>query len=292
MKPPPFEYHDPTTVEEALELLARYGEDARVLAGGQSLIPLLNFRLTAPAVLVDLNRVGELSYMREDGGWLRIGAMTRQRQVEFSALAGEKLPLMVEATRLIGHLPTRTRGTVGGSIAHADPSAEYPALACALEGQMAVRGRAGERVIGAADFFQGLLGTALKPGELLAEVRMPTTPARSGWAFEEFARRHGDFAIAGVGAQLTLRADGKCASARAAAFGVGPTPVKLRAVEQALEGSALSEAQIDAASALASELVNPTSDLHASAAYRRHLTQVLVKRALTRAVAAARQTLH
>jgi carbon-monoxide dehydrogenase medium subunit len=292
MKPPPFEYYDPTTVEETLKLLARYGEDARVLAGGQSLIPLLNFRLTAPKVLVDLNRVRELSYIREEGGWLRVGAMARQREVEFSALIGERLPLMVEATHYIGHLPTRTRGTVGGSIAHADPSAEYPALVCALEGQMVVRGPGGERVIGAQEFFQGLLGTALKPGELLVEVRLPATPARSGWAFEEFARRHGDFAIAGVGAQLTLGADGKCAIARAAAFGVGPTPVKLRAVEQALKGCALSQEQIDAASALAGELVNPTSDLHASAAYRRHLTQVLVKRALARAAKRARQTLH
>jgi carbon-monoxide dehydrogenase medium subunit len=291
MKPPPFEYHDPATVEETLELLSRRTDEARLLAGGQSLIPLLNFRLTAPAVLIDLNRVGGLSYIREDAGWLRIGAMTRQREVEFSPLVGEKLPLMVEATRLIGHLPTRTRGTVGGSIAHADPSAEYPALALALGAQMALRGRAGERVVNAADFFQGLLGTALAPGEMLVEVRIPATPARSGMAFEEFARRHGDFAIAGVVVQLTLRADGRCASARAGAFGVGPTPLKLEAVERALEGTALGAAEIDAAAALVRDLVNPTSDLHASAEYRRHLCHVLLKRALTRAAAQARQAL-
>ncbi|MGH7905771.1 MAG: FAD binding domain-containing protein [Candidatus Binataceae bacterium] len=289
MKPPPFEYHEPRTINEALDLLARYGGEARPLAGGQSLVALMNFRLSAPSALIDLNRVAELSYIKEENGRLKFGAMTRQRQIEFSPLVAQKLPLMTEATAFIGHLPTRTRGTIGGSIAHADPSAEYPALVTALDGEMVIRGKSGERTVKPADFFQGFLTTAIQPGEILVEVTIPVTPPKSGWAFEEFARRHGDFAIVEVAAMVTLDGGGKCKAARLAASGVGATPVKLREVEEIIEKNGLGERALDEAASRASELVDPTTDLHASADYRRHLTRVLTKRALARAVARAQK---
>ncbi|MCL5044256.1 MAG: xanthine dehydrogenase family protein subunit M [Deltaproteobacteria bacterium] len=285
MKPPPFDYHAARSVSEALELLGRYAEDARLLAGGQSLVPMLNFRLATPRVLIDLNRVGELAYIREENGWLRLGAMTRQRAIEFSPLVKERIPLLVEALGYVGHLPTRTRGTIGGSVAHADPSAECPALLCALGGELVIRGAGGERVVGAADFFQDFFTTALQPGELLVEVRLPVMPARSGWAFEEFARRHGDFAIVEVAAQVTLDERGGCRAARVAAAGVGATPLRLRAVEQIVERGGGAGAVVAQAAARAAELVDPAGDHHASADYRRHLTEVLTRRALSRAFA-------
>jgi carbon-monoxide dehydrogenase medium subunit len=286
VKPPKFEYHAPATVDEAVALLARYGGEAKVLAGGQSLVPLLNFRLTRPAALVDLNRIAALAGIREDDGWLRFGAMTRQRAIEFSPVVARRLPLLAEATRWVGHLPIRTRGTIGGSIAHADPAAEYPAVLVALEGEVVARGPRGERVIGAADFFQTYLTTALAPDEILTEVRLPAMEPGSGWAFEEFARRHGDFAIVGIAALVVL--DGRrCRRARLAAAGAGPVPVRLRQAEVVLERGSVDESSIQAAAAAAEQAVEPDGDLHASAEYRRHLTGVLTARALRRAVARA-----
>jgi aerobic carbon-monoxide dehydrogenase medium subunit len=287
MKPPRFDYHAPATVDEALHLLARYGGEAKVLAGGQSLVPMLNFRLARPAALVDLNRIGALSYIREVDGQVRFGAMTRQRAIELSPVVRERLPLLSEATRWVGHLPIRTRGTIGGSIAHADPAAEYPAVLTALEGEVVARGPRGERVIKPADLFQTYLTTSLAPDEILTEVRLPAMPAGSGYAFEEFARRHGDFAIVGIAA-LIVREDGRCTRARLATAGTGPVPVRLRAAEEILERDGLGDAAIDAAARRASELVSPDSDIHASADYRRHLTGVLTGRALRRAVGVAR----
>ena len=286
MKPPPFEYHDPRSVPEALELLSRYGPDARILAGGQSLMALLNFRLGSPSALVDINRMPELSYIREEAGQLRFGAVTRQRQIEFSPLVREKLGLMVEATQWIGHLPTRTRGTIGGSLAHADPSAEYPCLITALDGELVIRGAKGERVLKPRDFFQGFLTTALEPGEMLVEARLPVTPKGASWAFEEFARRHGDFALVEVAAMIVAEG-GRCRMARVAVSGASATPIKLRDVEQILERDGLNETSFAAAGQRASELVDPASDLHASADYRRHLTRILTIRALRRALARA-----
>ncbi len=286
MKPPKFEYHAPATVGEAVALLARYGGEAKVLAGGQSLVPLLNFRLTRPAALVDLNRIAALAGIREHDGWLRFGAMTRQRAIEFSPVVARRLPLLAEATRWVGHLPIRTRGTIGGSIAHADPAAEYPAVLVALEGEVVARGPRGERVIGAADFFQTYLTTVLAPDEILTEVRLPAMEPGSGWAFEEFARRHGDFAIVGIAALVVL--DGRrCRRARLAAAGAGPVPVRLRQAEAVLECGSVDESSIQAAAAAAERAVEPDGDLHASAEYRRHLTGVLTARALRRAVARA-----
>jgi CO/xanthine dehydrogenase FAD-binding subunit len=287
LKPPKFDYHAPTTVEQALELLGRYGGDAKVLAGGQSLMPLLNFRLSRPAALVDLNRIPSLAYVREQDGQVRFGAMTRQRTIEFSSVVRERVPLLGEATRWVGHLPIRTRGTIGGSIAHADPAAEYPAVLTALEGEVVARGPKGERVVKAKDLFQTYLATSLTPDEILVEVRMPAMPAGAGYALEEFARRHGDFAIVGIAA-VVVKDGARCALARLATAGAGPVPVRLRAAEEILERDGLTDAAIEAASRRASELVSPDSDIHASADYRRHLTGVLTKRALKRALGAAR----
>ena len=287
MKPAKFDYHAPTTVEQALELLGRYGGDAKVLAGGQSLMPLLNFRLSRPAALVDLNRIPSLAYVREQDGQVRFGAMTRQRTIEFSPVVRERVPLLGEATRWVGHLPIRTRGTIGGSIAHADPSAEYPAVLTALEGEVVARGPKGERVIKAKDLFQTYLTTSLTPDEILVEVRLPAMPAGAGYALEEFARRHGDFAIIGIAA-MVVKDGARCKLARLATAGAGPVPVRLRAAEEILERDGLGDAAIEAAARRASELVSPDADIHASADYRRHLTGVLTKRALKRALGAAR----
>jgi aerobic carbon-monoxide dehydrogenase medium subunit len=286
MKPPPFEYFAPQSVEEALELLGRYGSDARLLAGGQSLVPLMNFRLAAPPVLIDLNRVAELSYIREENGQVRIGTMTRQRTIEFSPVVREKLPILAEATKLVGHLPTRTRGTIGGSLAHADPAAEYPCVGVALHAELVLRGPHGIRNILAVDFFKTFFTSALQPDEILAEVRIPVVPAKTGWAFIEFSRRHGDFAIVEVAALLTAE-HSRCLSARVAVSGVGPIPLRLRPVEEMLERAGLDENSVAAASRRAAELVDPPADLHASSDYRRHLTRVLTQRCLKTAISRA-----
>jgi len=288
MKPPKFDYHAPATIDEAVALLERYGGDAKVLAGGQSLMPMLNFRLARPAALVDVNRIAALAYIREDDGTVAFGAMTRQRTIEFSPLVAARLPLLREATRWVGHLPIRSRGTIGGSLAHADPSAEYPAVLTALGGEVVVQGPRGRRTVKAADLFETYLTTTLAAEELVVEVRLPAMPAGAGYAFEEFARRHGDFAIVGIAAMVVSRAGDRCASARLAASGAGPVPVRLRAAEEILERDGLGAAAIEAAAARAAELVQPDSDVHASADYRRHLARVLTGRAITRALTVAR----
>lgn len=282
MKPPRFEYHAPRTLEEAVSLLDRYRGEAKVLAGGQSLMPLLNFRLVRPAALIDLNRITALDYIRQVDGQVRFGAMTRQRAVEFSSVIRQHLPLLTEATRWVGHLPIRTRGTIGGSIAHADPAAEYPAVLAALEGEVVARSPRGERTVRASELFQTYLTTTLAPDEILTEVRLPVAPAGAGYAFEEFARRHGDFAIVGIAAVVAV--DGRhVVRARLATAGASPVPVRLWPAEEILERDGLGDEAIDAAAARARELVEPDSDIHASADYRRHLTGVLTARALKRA---------
>jgi carbon-monoxide dehydrogenase medium subunit len=287
MKPPRFDYHAPRSVDQAVELLVRYGGDAKILAGGQSLMPMLNFRLTRPAALVDVNRIPALAYIREEDGTVAFGAMTRQRTIEFSPVVARRLPLLQEATRWVGHLPIRSRGTIGGSIAHADPSAEYPAVLTALQGEVVVQGPRGRRTLEPAALFETYLTTSLAPDELLIEVRLPAMAAGAGFAFEEFARRHGDFALAGIAA-MVVRDGARCTTARLASAGAGPVPVRLRAAEEILEHDGLGAAAIAAAAARAAELVDPDSDVHASADYRRHLTHVLTARALKRAVDRAR----
>jgi carbon-monoxide dehydrogenase medium subunit len=284
MKPVAFDYHAPATVEDAVGLLARYRGEAKVLAGGQSLMPLLNFRLSRPAALVDLNAIPDLAYIREADGVVRLGAMTRQRSIEFSPVVRRRLPLLAEATTLLAHLPIRTRGTIGGSLAHADPSAEYPAVLTAMDGTVVVRGPRGERVLRPSELFRSYLTTSLAPDEILVEARLPAPPPGAGFAFEEFSRRHGDFAIVGIAAMLV--GDGpRGVSARLAAAGTGPVPIRLRGAEEILEREGLTGAAIEAAAGRAAELVDPDSDLHASAAYRRNLTRVLTARALRRAQA-------
>jgi carbon-monoxide dehydrogenase medium subunit len=285
MKPPRFDYHAPRSVDEAVALLARYGGDAKPLAGGQSLVPLLNFRLARPAALIDLNRIPALAGIREVDGHVAFGAMTRQRAIEFSPIVRRAVPLLTEATRWVGHLPIRSRGTIGGSIAHADPSAEYPAVLTALDGTVVAHGPKGQRVLRAAELFDTYLTTSLAGDELLTEVRLPVMPAGAGYAFQEFARRHGDFAIVGVAAAV-WRDAGRVA-VRLAAAGAGPVPTRLRGAEQILERDGLGDAAVAASAARAAELVQPDSDLHATADYRRNLTRVLTARALATAIGRA-----
>ncbi len=283
MKPPPFAYHAPANLEDTFDLLERYGDDAKVLAGGQSLMPLLNFRLSYPSALIDINHVVGLSYLQQKAGQIRIGALTRQRTIEFSELVRRQLPLLYEATTLVGHLPIRTRGTIGGSLAHADPAAEYPTVALVLDAELVLQGPNGQRVLPAEEFFVSYLTTALAPNEVLTEIRFSPSPRTSGWAFEEFARRHGDFAVVGVAGVIDTDGE-QCRTARLAAAGVGPTPIRLRAAEHILMHEGVTEQAVQRAAAKAAELVEPDSDIHASADFRRHLTQVLTRRAIKRAI--------
>jgi len=226
--------------------------------------------------------------VREHDGTLALGAMTRQRTIEFSPVIARRLPLLLEATRWVGHLPIRSRGTIGGSLAHADPSAEYPAVLTALDGEVVVQGPRGRRTLKPAELFETYLTTTLAPDELLVEVRLPAAPTGAGHAFEEFARRHGDFAIVGIAA-LILSDGPRCLMARLATAGAGPVPVRLRAAEEILERDGLGESAIEAAAARAAELVQPDSDVHASADYRRHLTGVLTARAIRTSLARSRR---
>jgi len=286
VKPAKFEYHAPASVDEALAILGRYDGEARVLAGGQSLVPMMNFRLATPKAIVDLNQITGLGYIEEEGAFVRIGAMTRQRRLEFDPLVAAKLPLLREALRWVGHLPTRSRGTIGGSIAHADPSAEIPMVLQALEGEVVARGPQGERRVAAQDLFHAALTTSLAPIEIITEVRFPAMPAQAVCAVEEFARRKGDFAIAAVAVML-LRDGERCTKARMATAGVGPTSIRLRDAETVFEQKGLSEDAITEAADKAKAEVDPVSDLNGSADYRRHLTGVLTSRAVLRAIALA-----
>jgi carbon-monoxide dehydrogenase medium subunit len=288
VKPAAFEYHRPATLDEALDRLAERGGEAKPLAGGQSLIPAMNFRLARPAVLVDLNRLSELAYIRSDADGLLIGAMTRQRSVETSDLAQRTAPLLHEAMPFIAHAQIRNRGTIGGSIAHADPAAELPAVMVVLGATFRARSRAGARTIAADAFFTGLFTTALAPEELLVEIAVPPLPPASGWACTEMARRHGDYALAGVAAVVTLDPGGRCRAARVALFSVGDGPVLARAAAALLEAQVPTPELIGAAADRASRDIDPPGDIHASAAYRRHLAGVLTRRALTRACERAR----
>lgn len=284
MKPPRFDYHDPTTVDEVLALLQRYGDDAKLLAGGQSLIPVLNMRLARPKALIDLNRVESLAYIKEEDGVLAIGAMTRHAAVEKSGLVARRQPLLTETMRHIGHIQIRNRGTIGGSIVHADPAAELPALLVALDGTLRIAGGDGVREVPAEEFFLMYFTTAVQAGELLVEVRIPVLPERTGFAFEELARRHGDFALAGVACTLTLADDGTIQDCRLGLTGVSMTPVRARDAEDLLKGQAPDPAVFAAAADAVRQAVMPDSDIHATAEYRQHLCGVLTERALARAL--------
>jgi carbon-monoxide dehydrogenase medium subunit len=281
MKPPRFQYAAPRLLDEALTLLNQYGDDAKVLAGGQSLVPLLNMRLAGPSYIVDINHISELHYIEPEDGYLSIGAAVRQRQVERSALVKEQFPLLVEVVEHIGHMQIRNRGTVVGSIAHADPAAELPALLTCLDGEVLVQSANGERVIKAEEFFTGYLSTALEPGEMLTEVRFPWIPPQAGWAFMEFTRRSGDYALVGAAAILTPALDGRCMVAHIAYLGIAGSPIRARAVEEILIGSTLDDATLDSAAEIARTVVSEDmSDVHATTEYRRVLTAELTRRVL------------
>jgi CO/xanthine dehydrogenase FAD-binding subunit len=282
MKPAAFDYVRPDNLEEAISLLARGGGDAKILAGGQSLVPLLNFRMLRPTMLIDINRVSELAYLREEGAGLRIGALTRHHTLEMSPLVKARFPVLAEAMTHVAHLAVRNRGTIGGSLSHADPAAELPMMAMLLDAEIHTRSVRDTRVRTADEFFLGPLTSALEEDEIVTEIVLPGLLVGTGWAFEEFAQRSGDFAIAAVGASLSL-ANGKIAEARLALTGVDETPVRLRDIEAGLAGERLSEDQIANVAEQARAAVRPNTDLKASADYRRHLVAALTKRALATA---------
>jgi len=285
VKPPPFEYSAPTSVSDAVALLVEHAEEEpRVLAGGQSLVPLMNFRLAQPGFLVDLRRVQGLDTLRLEGDALVVGAMVRQATAERSPDVALAAPLLAEALGHVAHPPVRHSGTVVGSIAHADPAAELPTVALALDAEMTAVGPRGERRIPAADFFEGPFTTALEPDEILTEVRFPPFPG--GQAFVEFARTHGNFAVVGVAALVAV-ADGRIARAAVAASGVGPTPVRLTAAERALVGAAPGAEAVAAAVEAAMPDVTPSGDVHASAETRRDIARVCLRTGIERALARA-----
>jgi carbon-monoxide dehydrogenase medium subunit len=292
VKPAPFDYHAPHTLDEAVALLAQYGGDAKPLAGGQSLIPAMNFRLATPAVLVDLNAIAALSYVdgptaegsRSEVALLRIGAMTRHRELERNTLVARHAPLVTRTMPYIAHAAIRTRGTIGGSLAHADPAAELPAVALALDAVCTVSSNSETRVVAAADFFVGLFTTSLAPGELLTEIAVPLPPPKTGFAFQEYSRRHGDFALAGVAAAVTVDDSGRCSGARVALLAVGDRPMLATSAAAVLAGQLPStEVLRAAADAAASRDIDPPSDIHASSRYRRQLVNVLTRRTLKEA---------
>ncbi|MCB0067385.1 MAG: xanthine dehydrogenase family protein subunit M [Caldilinea sp.] len=291
MKPAPFAYFAPHNLDEALDLLAQHGYDGKVLAGGQSLIPTMNFRLAQPAALVDINRVAELAFLDEDaGGGLRIGALTRQRTLERSAAVASRAPLLHATMPYIAHVQIRNRGTLGGSLAHADPAAELPAVMVALGARFRLQSRRGARWVAAADFYIGLFTTALQEDELIAEIEIPAMPARAGWSIQEIARRHGDYAIVGVAAVVELDPAGLCRAARLIYFSVGEGPTAAPSAAAVLLGQPADDGVIAAAArAAAQQDIDPLGDIHATPAYRRHLVEVLGRRALQEAFGRAVQ---
>lgn len=290
MKPCAFDYYDPKTVGDAVALLARH-DNARILAGGQSLMPMMNFRYVQPDVLIDINGIAELDGISVQGNAIEIGAMTRQRAIEFSQDIRERLPLVAEAVPHIGHRQTRNRGTIGGSLAHADPAAELPMLALALDAVIEAQSPRGKRAMPMAEFAQGFMMTALAPDEILTRVRFPVWPKEHGYAFVEFARRRGDFALAAAAALLVLDARDVVRRISLTIAGLGSHPVRLQDAERLLTGQPLTPALIAEAAATA-ERIEATTDIHASAEYRRHLARVLTARALGTALARARERLR
>jgi len=288
VKLPEVEYEAPTTVAEATDLLAVHGDEASVLAGGQSLIPLLALRLARPEVLIDINGVAELSGVSAADGWVAIGAMTREYVAEESETVAGTVPLLAAALPLIGHEAIRSRGTIGGSLAHADPAAELPAVARALDAEFVVRGPSGERVIPAAQWFEGYLTTARRPDELLVEVRFPAARPGTGVSFHEVARRHGDFAIVGLAASLVM-SGGVIGEARLAFAGVSDVPVRATAAEDLLAGETPSAELFDEAARRATEDLDPPGDLHGSPDYRKTVAAAVVRRGLRAATDNARE---
>jgi carbon-monoxide dehydrogenase medium subunit len=282
MKPPPFRYYDPRTLADAIGLLGRL-DNAKLLAGGQSLMPMLNMRYVLPDHVIDLNRVDGLSYIREAGGAIEIGAMTRQRELEFSELIRTRLPLMQEAILQIGHRQTRNRGTIGGSLCHLDPAAELVTLGAAYDASVVVTGPNGQREIAFADFPVAYMATAVEPNEILTAVRFTPWPAGHGYAFVEFSRRHGDFAITSAAVLLEADGGGRIKRASVTIGGAAMTPVRAREVEQALVGN-VPTPELMRAACESCRAIEAIEDIHAPASYRQHLAAVLSRRALEKAV--------
>jgi aerobic carbon-monoxide dehydrogenase medium subunit len=287
MKPAPFAYHVPSNLTEALSVLAELGDEGRILAGGQSLVPLMNFRLAQPTNLVDIKRLDELDYIRRENGILAIGARARQSALERSQEARNSCPLLVDAVSQVAHPPVRHRGTVCGSVAHADPAAELPTALLALDAQVVLSSRQGERRVPIQEFLTGPFSTSLQPGELVREVRVPASDQPAAYAFAEVSPRHGDFAVAGAAVLLDV-AEGRVRGAAVALCGVGGVPVRASGAEQALVGASGAPRELEAAAARAVEGLEPSSDLHGGSAYRRRVAQQCVRRALDLAFSRAK----
>jgi len=285
MKPAPFDYHAPTTLDEALSHLSSL-DNAKILAGGQSLVAMMNFRVVTPDHLIDLNRVSELSGITVNDRRLRIGAMTRQRDLEFNAEIAKVCPLIQAGIAHVGHRQTRNRGTVGGSLAHADPSAELPNICSAHDARIEIQGSRGKRMVPMAEFMQTFMTTAIETDEILTAVEIDLWPAGHGYSFQEFARRHGDFAIVGAAALIDLDADRRVVRAAVSLCGVEAAPSRLPAIEAALTGQKLDEDAIEEVAGLAGD-IDAIEDHHASSGYRQHLARILTARALTEANARA-----
>jgi aerobic carbon-monoxide dehydrogenase medium subunit len=284
MIPPAFEYLRPKTIPEALNFLEQYGDQAKILSGGQSLIPMMKLRLARPAYIVDINRISGLSYIKEEGGLLKIGGLTREAEIEASALVRSKYPLLVDTTAVIADPQVRNLATVGGNLAHGDPANDHPAAMMALGAQIVATGKKGERVIPVDSFFTSLFTTALQPGEILTEIRVPVPPARSGGAYVKVERKVGDFATAAVAAQLTLDDKGSVQKAGIAMTNAGPTPLRARKAEDFLKGKKPDAAAIAQAAQLAADESQPSTDLRGPAEYKKGLIKELARRAITRAL--------
>jgi len=291
MKPAPFEYFAPLELQEALDLLERYGDEAKILAGGQSLMPLMNLRLARPGLIIDINRLSSLDTITAtpEGG-LTIGALTRQRALERSKIVQEQNPILAAAMPLIGHFQIRNRGTIGGSLVHADPAAELPAVSLLLGAEFLLRSKSAVRVVPAAEFFLSYLTTAIRPAELLTEIRLPKWPSGEAWAVQEIARRKGDFALIGVALRAELDAEETIQKAVIVMFGVDSKPLRIERAVAILKGRRISEAFLRELSGVVAEELQPDSDIHASAAYRKEVGGVLVRRALESALAKVKET--
>lgn len=286
MKPAPFDFLAPNSLSSALEIMDQHGYDAKLLAGGQSLIPAMNFRLIQPMLLVDLNRITELDFIREtDDGGISIGSLTRQRRLERDAIIERVAPLLHETIPYIAHPQIRNRGTIGGTLAHADPAAELPVIMVALDGRFRLKGISGERWVAARDFFEGIFTTSLAPEEILVEVVIPPMKPGTGWSFIEFSRRKGDYALLGVAALLRVDEAGICQEAKLVYLNAGEIPIVAREASSRLVGAKPSPAIFEQVAAYAAEKeISPTGDIHASVPYLRHLARVLTIRALNSAL--------
>ena len=288
MIPGNFEYHAPTSIADAVGLLKKYGDEAKILSGGHSLVPLMKLRFASPEHIIDINAIPGLDTLSEEGGHLKIGALVREAQLEASDLIRTKYPLIADAAKLIADPSVRNRATVAGNLAHGDPANDQPAVMLALGAEVVLTGGGGERVLPVSELFVDMLETALKPDEILSEVRVPVPPANSGGAYFKIERRVGDFAIVAVAAQVTLDGGGNCASAGIGLTNAGPTPIKATAAEASLTGKPLDEANIKEAGRLAAEASDPSSDTRAPAEYKKAMVKELTVRALTRAAERAR----